>query len=121
MTQPEDQLRILRMIERGELSAEEGARLIAAVTQPRDPPRRAQPARQLRVRVTNVSSSRQILNVTVPTSLISIGVKLGARLLPGTSEYTIGDIQRMIENGAAGRIYEMLDLEAGERIEIFVE
>lgn len=121
MTQSEERLRVLRMIENGQMRAEEGARLLDALAEPRDTPRSRQQARTLRVRVSDLGSGRQKLNVTVPVSLIGVGVKLGARLLPRSSTSTIEELQHMIESGMSGRIYEMQDIEQGERIEIFVE
>lgn len=121
MAQSEERLRVLRMIESGQVSAEQGARLLDTLAEPRDVARPRQQARTLRVRVTDVTSGRQKLNVSVPTSLIGVGAKLGARLLPRSSGAAIEDLQRIIEGGATGRIYEMLDLEEGERVEIFVE
>lgn len=120
MSDPGERLRLLRMIQSGQVSPEEGARLLDALVEPREPARRAQ-ARTLRVRVTDLGSGRQKVNVTVPATLIDIGVKLGARLLPRSSSAAIEDLLRRIEQGASGRIYEMQDLEERERIEIFAE
>lgn len=122
MSDTEERLRVLRLIESGQVSAEEGARLLDSLGSPREPTARSKAInRTLRVKVTDAASGRQKVNVTVPTTLISVGVKLGARLLPRTSAAAIEDIQRLIEAGKRGRIYELQDLEEGERIEIFVE
>lgn len=118
MADSEERLRVLRMIQSGQVSAEEGAGLLDAMV---EPTRTRAQARILRVRVTDLGSGRQKVNVTVPVSLIGVGVKLGARLLPRSSGAAIEDLQRVIESGATGRIYEMQDLEERERIEIFVE
>ncbi|MBC8160418.1 MAG: hypothetical protein H7Z42_04290 [Roseiflexaceae bacterium] len=122
MSTTEERLRVLRLIESGQVNAEEGSRLLDALTNPGEAaPRSRTFNRTLRVRVTDLASGRQKVNVTIPSSLLDVGVKLGARLLPRGSTAAIEDIQRMIEAGSYGRIYEMQDLEEGERVEIFVE
>ena len=123
MSISEERLRILKLIESGQVSAEEGGQLIEALAanQERDRPRGAVQPRVLRVRVTDVSSRRQKINVTIPVSLVGIGLKLGAKLVRRMESANADQIMRAIEGGALGRIFEMQDLDEGERVEIFVE
>jgi hypothetical protein len=123
MSIPEERLRILKLIESGQVSAEEGGQLIEALSanQERDRPRSAVQPRVLRVRVTDVSSRRQKINVTIPVSLVGIGLKLGAKLVRRMESANADQIMRAIEGGSLGRIFEMQDLDEGERVEIFVE
>ena len=123
MSISEERLRILKLIESGQVSAEEGGQLIEALSenQERDRPRAAVQPRVLRVRVTDVSSRRQKINVTIPVSLVGIGLKLGAKLVRRMESANADQIMRAIEGGSLGRIFEMQDLDEGERVEIFVE
>lgn len=121
MTAIDDRLRILQMIEHGQISAEEGARLLEAITDDATRTRTEARARSLRVVVTDMHSRRQKINVTIPASLVTVGLKLGARLFPRNASVTNDDVLRAIERNAPGRIFELQDLEEGERIEIFVE
>ena len=123
MSISEERLRILKLIESGQVSAEEGSQLIEALAanQERDRPRGAVQPRVLRVRVTDVSSRRQKINVTIPVSLVGIGLKLGAKLVRRMESANADQIMRAIEGGSLGRIFEMQDLDEGERVEIFVE
>ena len=123
MSITEERLRILKLIESGQVSAEEGGQLIEALAenQERDRPRGAVQPRVLRVRVTDVSSRRQKINVTIPVSLVGIGLKLGAKLARRMESANADQIMRAIEGGTLGRIFEMQDLDEGERVEIFVE
>ena len=123
MSISEERLRILKLIESGQVSAEEGGQLIEALAanQERDRPRGAVQPRVLRVRVTDVSSRRQKINVTIPVSLVGIGLKLGAKLVRRMESANADQIMRAIEGGSLGRIFEMQDLDEGERVEIFVE
>jgi hypothetical protein len=123
MSISEERLRILKLIESGQVSAEEGGQLIEALAenQERDRPRAAVQPRVLRVRVTDVSSRRQKINVTIPVSLVGIGLKLGAKLARRMESANTDQIMRAIEGGSLGRIFEMQDLDEGERVVIFVE
>jgi len=123
MSISEERLRILKLIESGQVSAEEGGQLIEALAanQERDRPRAAVQPRVLRVRVTDVGSRRQKINVTIPVSLVGIGLKLGAKLARRIESANADQIMRAIEGGSTGRIFEMQDLDEGERVEIFVE
>jgi hypothetical protein len=123
MSISEERLRILKLIESGQVSAEEGGQLIEALAenQERERPRGAVQPRILRVRVTDVSSRRQKINVTIPVSLVGIGLKLGAKLARRLESANADQIMRAIEGGSLGRIFEMQDLDEGERVEIIVE
>lgn len=121
MSQSEERMRILKLVESGQVSAEEGAQLLGALesTTPQSRVRAPATPRTVRVRVTDLHTHRQKVNVTIPSSLISIGIKLGTRLVPGGT--TMDELLRSIDSGTTGRVYEVRDLEEGEQIEIFVE
>jgi SHOCT-like protein len=123
MSISDERLRILKLIESGQVSAEEGAQLLEALGEgpARDRPRTSAPARTLRVRVTDLNTRRQKINVTIPVSLVGVGLKLGARLAPRIASANTEEIMRAIEAGTPGRIFEMQDLDENERVEIFVE
>jgi hypothetical protein len=122
MSVSEERLRILKMIESGQVSAEEGSQLIEALGErTRERTRSSAQPRTLRVRVTNLATRRQVINVTIPVSLVGIGLKLGARLAPRMANANVDEIMRAIDSGSLGRIFEMQDLDEGERVEIFVE
>lgn len=112
--------RILKMVEAGQLSAGEAAQLLDALGDEQRTTERAR-ARLVRVRVTDLASGRQKANVTIPISLINVGLRLGARLAPQLSGTALDELVRSVERGAAGRLLEWQDLEEGERVEIFVE
>jgi len=123
MSISEERLRILKMIESGQVSAEQGSQLIEALgeTKERERPRGTPQPRILRVRVTDLNTRRQKINVTIPVSLVGIGLKLGARLARRMESANADEIMRAIEGGSTGRIFEVQDLDEGERVEIFVE
>ncbi|MEI7770623.1 MAG: hypothetical protein WCI67_11565 [Chloroflexales bacterium] len=112
--------RILKMIEAGQVSADEAAQLLDAIS-PAPRPVDRQRTRLVRVRVTNLHTGRQTANVTIPVSLMNVGLRLGARLAPQLSGSALEELIRSIEGGASGRLLEWQDLEEGERVELIVE
>ncbi|MBU0495571.1 MAG: hypothetical protein KKA73_19630 [Chloroflexi bacterium] len=125
MSLKEERLQILKMIEDGQISAAEGARLLAALEEPEKKRTAgvASPtgARWLRVRVTDMSSQRVKVNVNIPLSLASVAMKLGARFAPEMEDLDMTELAEAIQSGAAGRIVEVEDTEDNERVEIFIE
>lgn len=123
MSQSDERLRILKLIESGQVKAEDGAQLLDALGEGAERARgkaRTRP-NTLRVRVLDLNTHRQKVNVTIPVSLVGIGLKLGARLAPLVAGASAEQVLRAIESGATGRIIDVQDLEEGERVEISVE
>jgi hypothetical protein len=111
---------ILQMVEAGQLSAAEAARLLDAIAgEPRVPEKLR--SRLVRIRVTNLQSGKQIASVTIPVGLVNVGLRLGARLAPQLHGSALEELLRSIEQGTTGRLLEWQDLEEGERVELFVE
>lgn len=123
MTPSDESLRILEMVESGQISAEEGSRLFEALRENVQRTKMDTPPtpRSIRVRVTDLSTHRYKMNVTIPIGLLNVGIKLGARFVPRGSNVAAEQLLRSIDSGVTGRVFETQDLEEGERIEIFVE
>jgi len=125
----EERMQILRMIAEKKISAEDGAKLLAALKpRPTRPPSSPPPppgdlatlsGRWFRVRVTDMKTGRRKVNVNIPLGLVNAGLKLGARF--GTSNFDMNEVIAAIREGASGKIIEMEDAEDGERVEVFVE
>jgi hypothetical protein len=112
---------ILYMVETGKVTAAQAAQLLDTLELEPERPRVQSRNRSARVRVTNLASNRQKVNVTIPVSLIQVGLRLGTRLAPQLSGSALEDLLRAIESGATGRLLDLQDLEEGERVEIFAE
>ncbi|HJX38132.1 MAG TPA: hypothetical protein VJ714_06015, partial [Anaerolineae bacterium] len=79
MATDEERLQILKMIEGGQITAEEGAKLLAALE---EPSRREKPSgspRWFRVRVTDINTGKQKVNVNLPLTVLDLGAKIGAK------------------------------------------
>jgi hypothetical protein len=117
----DERIRILRMVESGDVTAEEAARLLDSLQVKQEHTDERKRNRIVRVRVTNLANNRQKANVTVPVSLIDIGLRLATRLVPQIRGSALEDLLYAIEYGTTGRLLDLQDLEEGERIEIYAE
>jgi hypothetical protein len=117
-------MRILKMIEEKQITAEEGAKLLEALRATgSDAAQREEvtKARWLRVRVTDRSSGKLKVNVNIPVGLVDVGLKMGARFAPEMNGMDLSAIQTAIKGGMQGRIIEVDDEADNERVEVFVE
>ena len=77
MTSVEERMKILKMIEEGKISADEGAKLLATLAEGRRSsldsklPRGPGAPRTLRVRVTDIASGRSKASVQIPLALVA--------------------------------------------------
>jgi len=91
MATTEERMQILKMIESGQITAEEGAKLLAAlnkVSEPKTGPPSGAP-KWFRVRVTDLDNYEEVLAA--------------------------------IKSGTQGKVIDVVDEEDGERVEVFVE
>ena len=77
--------------------------------------------RWFRVRVTDLETGRDKVNINLPMSLVDVGTRMGARFAPELEDMDFGQIMEQIKSGAQGKIIEVEDVEDGERVEIYVE
>lgn len=128
LTENEERVRILRMIEDGRLTASEGASLLDALgadrqNRPREPNKNQKSTsdRWFRVRVTNMYTGKAKATVNIPMRLMDWGLKIGAQFAPEVADVDLDEIGEMIRSGVEGKIVEVIDEEDGEHVEIFVE
>jgi hypothetical protein len=130
MATVEERMKILKMIEEGKITAEDGAKLLAALSSAdarKTPPPAAAAlsntaaARWLRVRVTDTASGKARVNVNLPMSLVEVGLKVGARFAPQIEAEQMDAINEALRSGLSGKIIDVVDDEDGEHVEIFIE
>lgn len=124
MATVEERMKVLKLIEEGKISAEEGAKLLAALADSRKTPTitlGGGGARMLRIRVTEVRTGKAKVSVNVPMSLVSTGIKMGARFAPGLEGEQLEALTEALKTGQTGKIIDVTDEETGEHVEIFVE
>jgi hypothetical protein len=124
MTLKEERMQILKMIEDGTITADEGAKLLAALEEGASKGEQIAPggqARWMRIRVTDLNTGRAKVNVNLPMGLVSLGVKMGARFAPEMEDINLDEVIQAIKDGAQGKIVEVEDEEDNERVEIYIE
>jgi hypothetical protein len=123
MATTEERMKILKMIEEGKLSAQEGAKLLSALASANRPlgGLSATGAKWLRVRVTEVATGRSKATVQIPISLMEAGMKIGAHFAPEIDGVNMDQLMEALRSGMTGKIIDVVDDEDGEHVEIFVE
>jgi len=124
MATAEERMQILKMIQSGQITAEEGAQLLEALKAEEESPASEQDSlagmtRQIRVRVTDLETGRQKVDIRMPWSLANVGLDMGARF--AREEIDVQGCLEATRSGASGKIMDVIDEEDGERVEIFVE
>lgn len=126
MTSVEERMKILKMIEEGKISAEDGAKLLAALSVGSQAAQGASRAagmtgRWMRVRVTDIATGRSKASVQIPLGLIDAGMKIGAHFAPEVEGVDLSHVMDAVRSGMTGKIIDVTDDEDGEHVEIFVE
>jgi len=125
MNELNERMQILKMVEAGQISAEEGVRLLRALDEADDKTQTTahapSNARWFRVRVTDLATGKSKVNVNIPIGLVNVGMRLGAKFAPNVGAEEMEQILSAVKGGVQGRIIEVEDVEDGERVEIYVE
>ena len=126
MPTSEERMRILQMVGDGTISAEDGVSLLEAMRANDSKlenayPQKSQP-RWFRVRVTDLTTGRDKVNINIPIGLVNAGFKMGARFVGDDLEgVDFDELSAAVQSGQTGKILEVEDMEDNERVEIFVE
>lgn len=126
MATPDERMRILKMIQEGKITAEEGAKLLSALREGRKDARVAAPAAParlnkgwLRVRVTDMVTGKTKVNVNLPLGLVDAGMNIATQFAP---EINFAQIAEAVRAGQLeGKIVDVMDEEDGEHIEVYVD
>ncbi len=128
MANSEERMKILKMIEEGKISADDGSKLLAALSDsrrnipmPPRPPGAGGPARWLRIRVTDTRTGRSKASVQIPLALVDAGMKIGAHFAPEVEGVDMSNVMQAVRTGVTGKIIDVTDEEDGEHVEIYVE
>jgi hypothetical protein len=130
MASSEERLKLLKMIQDGKITAEEGVKLMEALERTRPPLGNRPEAssagaksgnRWMRVKVTDVHTGKTRVNVRLPVSLVNAGMKMGARFSPEVQGLDPAQLMQSINSGETGQIFDVYDDEDGEHVEVFIE
>ena len=122
-TSTDERNRILNMIESGQITAGQAAQLLDTLLPEHEQSSGQMENRTLRIWMTDMSTNRSKMNLTatIPVYLVSMSLRLLARLVSQLNDSTLQHVIRAIERGTTGRLLDLQDLEEGKRLEVFVE
>ena len=126
MVTSEERMKILKMISDGKITAEEGSRLISAISQRSEKEiksaKRSLSNQMLRVRVTDMSTGKTKVNVNVPMKLVDAGLNIAAQFTPEMENAQMMEaVKEALAENISGKIVDVLDEEDQEHVEIFIE
>ena len=133
MPTSDERLRILKMVQDGKISAEEGVSLIDALeeserlskekksSENKYQSSKSTGSRWLRICITEKGSGKVRANIRLPLNVVKAGAKLGARFSPEVEGLDMETIMDYIRSGATGRIYSVMDPNDEEKLEVFIE
>jgi hypothetical protein len=123
----EERLEVLRLLQAGEITAEEAAQLLDALDRSEagargvaggPDPTAGRKGGSFRLRVSNSATGRATVNLSLPLGLIGAGAAVARRFAP---EHVPDpdQLQQALAGGLRGKILDVDD--EGERVEIWVE
>lgn len=130
MVTSEERLTILKMIQDGKITAEQGMKLLESVgdvsTPAKESPTQPQPAAGrgahfLRVQVTDTNTGKTRVNLRLPINVVTAGIKMGARFSPEVEGLEMNALMEHIRAGDLGKIVDITDDMDGEHVEVFLE
>jgi hypothetical protein len=122
-TSTDERNRVLNMVESGQITATQAAQILDTLVPEHEQSGDQRQNRTVRIWLTDLSTNRRKMNITatLPVNLISMSLRLLARLASQFNDGTIQNVIRAVERDTTGRVLDLQDLEEGKRLEIFVE
>jgi hypothetical protein len=128
----EERLKILKMVADGILTIDDAEGLLDALgekqpsTEPSPAETQSMPgmkgkAKWLRVVVTDTLTSKTKVNLRVPSSLISAGMKIGSKFSPELQGVDTAEILSALDDNVFGKFIDVIDENEGEHVEIMIE
>ncbi|RQV99249.1 hypothetical protein EH221_00490 [bacterium] len=129
MVTSEERLKILKMVQEGKISAEEGINLMDALNDSSKAEAKTtsdlrgsrKTGRWFRVRVTDQITGKIKVDIRLPVNVVKAGSKLGARFSPEMSGLDMNQIMQHVDSGTTGRIFELTHDSDQELVEVFIE
>ena len=119
-----ERLRVLKMLEAGQITADEAAKLLDALQSSQGRAQARAAGRTLRVRAVD-TSGRTLADVRLPLSvaqtLAKAGIRLGELWSPSLGDDALSGILAAVESGQPGRVVQWAEGDTGRQVEISVE
>ena len=128
MVTSEERLIVLKMIEEGKVSVEDGANLLSSLegSTPRRPSRPRPPAgprdlRMLRVMVNEGRSRKLKVNVVLPMALVDAGLNIASNYIDEDTEEHAAALIEAIRSGTTGKVLDYVAEDDGEHVQVYIE
>ncbi len=129
MSLGQEKIQILKMVENGQITADEAAQLLDAVGEKDDIVNLTKKSSKisgkvLRVRVYEGNENTKV-NVNLPLRLVEVLVDIGIKFLPvdkypDLKKINMDELRELIEAGIEGKIVD-IDSADGTKVEVFIE
>jgi hypothetical protein len=128
MATSEERRRILKLVEEGKLTPEQGVQLLNALTEaakdkrdgaPPPPPPPPGSARFVRIRVTNVKTGHQEVNLRIPTGFVNWIFRAGGKVRANINGVDSDAVMEAIRARSFGHVVDVRD--GNDRVEIVLE
>ncbi len=120
-----ERLKVLKMVQEGKISAEEAVKLLETLERSSGMDARAQghsfTGKWFRVRVTDLKTGRNKVNVRLPMSIVQTGIKMGVKFSPQLDGVEPQKLIDLVQNGQMGEVVDVVNNEENEHIEVFIE
>lgn len=117
----EERLKILEMLQNGDITPEQASKLLDALST-REKQAQGQKPRWMRIRVTDTDTGQSRVNVRLPVGLVRAGLKMGAQFSPGIDDLDLDkETLEEVLLGGKGHIVDVMDEDDGEHVEIFLD
>jgi hypothetical protein len=128
----EERMKVLKMVADGILSIEEADKLLDTLNETQSTEQAdskdgfasyipGKKARWIRIVVSEVKTGKKIVNLRLPSKLISAGTKIGAKFAPELEGVDTGELMDALNQDIHGKIIDVVDEDDGEHVEIFIE
>lgn len=132
MENNDERTKILRMVQEGKITAEEGLQLLDMLSTPEKsstpPAGSVNFTRQsngegkwCHITVSDLDTCKTKVNVRLPLGLVNAGVKMGARFAPELEDMDFSEFIKAARSGDVGKMVEVDDEDDREHVEIFIE
>lgn len=79
------------------------------------------PERMLRIRISDLRSGVQKLNIGIPFTFVKLGLSIAQGTTPALRGIDTEGIIKAMESGASGMLIELEEMEKGHRVEVYIE
>lgn len=128
MPDSQERLNILKMIQRGQITAESGFKLLEQLdrsgVQPPPEPAAPEPKsapRWFHLLVTEIGTGKVRIDLRLPVNVVTAGMKMGAKFSPQVDSLNPETMHDLLLSGETGKIIDVYDEDDGEHVEIFLE